>query len=204
MRAFNPWVGEHYRDSGLDGVKLLVLGESQYGSPGEFTDPVRGTTTGEDPSATREIIRDYAILRSKSFFTKILKVVLGVPAGEQVTHDQRTEFWNGVAFYNFIQWWMPKPKYPTTEEMWSEGLLAFSETLIELKPDVLLVLGRHLKNRLPPLTEVRVVGINHPSSNGFSYDPWSNDIRSALASTREHQRQLPTVLAPVDVVAAAM
>ena len=33
MRVFEPWIGTQYRTTGLDGLRVLVLGESHYGAP---------------------------------------------------------------------------------------------------------------------------------------------------------------------------
>lgn len=180
MRAFDPWVGDHYRSSGYDGLRILILGESQYDSVSSQSDGWTGAPTPECKASTQEIVRELALGPGNSFFTKITKLVLNRPSGVQVAASERIAFWHGVAFYNYIQWWLRAARYRPTPEMWDTSREPFLQVLGELQPHVLLVLGKELGNHLPSFPEASAIRIAHPSSKGFSYVPWIDQIASAL------------------------
>ncbi len=181
MRAFDPWIGPQYKDVGLGGIKLLVLGESQY--PGTAYDQFcpTGAPTPACITSTQEIVQQLAIDERNRFFTKIAKLVLGIQAGQWLSPEARSDFWKRVAFYNYVQWWLRAPRYRPSEQLWNASREPFLEVLSELRPHILLVLGNELARWLPPIPfGVEVVAIPHPSSKGFSYAPWSTSIRSAF------------------------
>jgi hypothetical protein len=91
MRAFDPWIGSRYATDGIKGIRLLILGEAHYG-------------TGEaerQKTHTTEIVRLLAQKSRFRFFTATQRLVSG---GRGWLSDQeRVEFWERVAFYNYIQ-----------------------------------------------------------------------------------------------------
>lgn len=183
MRFFNPWVGSAYWTSGIHGLRLLVLGESQYVSPETSDAEFNERPTPECSSSTQAIVRELALDRRNPFFTKITKLVLGVPAGTWVSDEQRVSFWQNVAFYNYVQCWIRAARRRPTESMWLEAQRPLLQTIEELKPHVLLVLGNELAQRLPAeLSGLELVKVPHPSSRGFSYDPWSATVANAFSS----------------------
>jgi hypothetical protein len=182
MRAFDPWIGRHYETEGLGGTKLLVLGESQYPGTEYVHHYPSGAPTPSCRSSTQEIVRDLAIENRNRFFTKVAKLVLGLPAGQWLPSDARADFWERVAFYNYVQWWLGGARFRPSQQLWAAAQIPFLEVLSELRPQVLLVLGNELANWLPTIpAAIAVVKIPHPSSKGFSYDPWAASIRLALA-----------------------
>jgi hypothetical protein len=185
MRAFDPWLGSDYRTVGLDGVRVLILGESQYGSPDNASEPYNGTPTPECRKSTQRIIQECALDHPKAFFTKIAKLLLGRVVGEHLSAAERAALWRAIAFYNFIQWWLPAPRHRPTESMWAAGCQPFVELVQEIHPHVIVVLGRQLSGWLPPLDRATsVVKIAHPSSKGFTYQPWMTNIKQALDTSK--------------------
>lgn len=181
MRAFDPWIGLKYETEGIGGTRLLVLGESQYPGAEYVHLYPGGAPTAACRSSTQEIVRDLAIENRNRFFTKVAKIVLGLPAGRRLPSEVRVDFWERIAFYNYVQWWLGGARFRPSPELWLAAQSPFLEVLSELRPHVLLVLGNELSRWLPTLpTEIEAVKIPHPSSKGFSYDPWSDSIRLAL------------------------
>jgi hypothetical protein len=173
-RFYDPWKGNRYETEGYLGKRLLILGESHY-----------DIEKSAHSKATTDIIAGLAIKDGRNRFSnKILRLV----TGENGFHSeaQRADFWQRVAFCNYIQVPLPGPRIRPTREMWAAGRTPFLETLKELAPDMLLVLGSTITWHLPavPVT-ISVCRIKHPSSFGFSPKKWHPFIRASLAIIKQ-------------------
>jgi len=187
---FQPWVGSQY-DRGLNGTKVLLLGESHYGGVGDDA-PAHEVTS--------RVVQRWAIDGpTHPFFTKAYRVVCGTPTPDRT----REEFWNSVAFYNYVQAWVGNnPRVRPTPDEWKTGAAPFQDVLAALCPDRVVVLGKELWNQLPSPQESRTVTVNsnqieirfystsshtaqaamvhHPSYPAFSYARWRPVIRALL------------------------
>ena len=167
MRNFEPWIGARYWSPGLNGIRVLILGESSYG-PAE--------------SAYRESTVDDVLNLAQSarnpFFTKVYKLVSGLES----QNADRTEFWERVAFYNFIQSLVGNgPRERPTDAMWLAAREPFLETLSDLRPQVIIALGYTLHRFLPAIPEpIILCVVQHPSAYGFTYGPSRSSITAAL------------------------
>lgn len=211
---FEPWEGNAYKRGlgvcGFDreghivygtednpGVKILVLGESHYCAK----------TEDDRPSLTNDIINDLLDPESehepyKNTYTKFIKSLTGFYDG--LTNDQKRDAWNHILFYNYVQEAMNKPRQSPSEKQFYEAQAPFFEVLERNSPDMIIVWGKRLYNRLPrygkqhpdldlPLDlgkdcsleiwayEVKgkwipVLSINHPSG-AYSYKKWATAIR---------------------------
>jgi hypothetical protein len=174
MWLFEPWVGQSYDADGFFGRRVLILGESHYGTPEQ-----------ETASFTRECVESLAKAASgHRFFTVVAKLLLGAPPGVSLSRDQRTWFWDRVAFYNYIQAFPSHTsRVRPTGEMWSAAAQCFPALLQRLRPDFMLVLGRELAERIPRIPPpTTVCAIPHPSSFGFQQTLWSKNVQVALHS----------------------
>lgn len=161
-RTFEPWVGNNYAESGLNGHKVLFLGEAHYGKEDD-----------KIPSFTQDIVMDHGLNQgSKKFFTIITKLGLSKYAHDPLTQEDREAFWNSIAFYNYVQDFVSEgARVPPTEKMWLEAQEPFIRTIQELNPDLIVLLSERLKGRLPMLDEeVPICVISHPSSRKFAYE----------------------------------
>lgn len=170
---FSPWIGNLYDSEGLGGRKLLILGESHYG--------VEGTETAGFTSA---VVEKWGLRKRHRFFTITAKLVLGMGSGEHLRDDVRSDFWNRVSFYNFIQEFVgPSPGYRPTTEMWNEAHGPLIKVIEKLKPDALLVLGKELQRHLPTVSDhVSLCAVKHPS-RGFRYSDWWPQVQAALRNS---------------------
>jgi hypothetical protein len=170
---FEPWVGEKYATKGFKGgVRLLVLGESHYGIPGD-----------DDASFTQQVVKDHGKENRHAFFTKTAKLVLGMGTGEYLHDEDRRQFWDSVAFYNYVQEYAgERPDGNVTSEMWEKAKEPFLEVVEQLEPDALLVLGKQLGDHLPDLGEFdfETCVVTHPSSSRFSYSDWTSDVQEMI------------------------
>ena len=133
--GFDPWVGDNYgspNDLGLPS-RLLILGESHYGGPEK-----------DRRSLTREVIEDQWSGCPYRYFTGVRKAILG-PSQEVDVQD----FWQSVAFWNFIQGLVENPGNRPTQHMWEEARDCFRETLNRLGPTHMIVTGFRLWDHLP-------------------------------------------------------
>ncbi len=167
MQTFKPWIGQHYTE-GVEGKRLLILGESHHGGEGchysDFTiETIRKEALGENGH------------RRRAFFTRVLHLIVGGRGG--VPADERIKFWNNVAFYNFIQTALETARQRPTYEMWQAAHAPLLHTIEDLKPEMILVLGKALQENLPSLPHhIITCGINHPSAKGFTYDEWQPKV----------------------------
>ena len=171
-RTFEPWIGSKYWTKGLDGKRVLILGESHYGEVGL-----------EYAGLTIDVVREWGQKKRLRFFTVCQKLIQGPGKDDWVSDQQRRDFWEHVSFYNYVQSFPgPEPRYRPNAEMWAGGMEPFLFTLDELEPDVLIVLGYELAEHILVVPEgIRVCRIQHPSSRGFRYANWWPMIERALA-----------------------
>lgn len=171
MRVFDPWIGARYASEGINGKRLLILGESHYGGEG-----------CEYSRFTSEVIRDMALEKGRlAFFSRVQRLVVGGRGG--FSDLERADFWQRVAFYNFVQSALENPRDRPTYAMWQAAREPFSQTLGELNPSIILVLGTELKRNLPSIpANIPYCAVQHPSSIGFRYDDWQSKIKSLLCS----------------------
>lgn len=145
---FLPYVGEKYARSRY-GVRVLVLGESHYGHEDDYA-----------PDFTQNVVRSEAFKPGFRFFSMITTMLRG--STDWPTEKERREAWAHVAFYNYVQEFVGESgRIRPTTSMWRNSETAFMEVVTELRPDVIVVMGHQLWDRLPdaPVTWVRV---KHP------------------------------------------
>jgi|HubBroStandDraft_4_1064222.scaffolds.fasta_scaffold00671_10 hypothetical protein len=182
--GFNPWVGPLYKSEGLSGVRLLVLGETQYSGDASYKEPRRARYSEADE--TEQNVIDLAIngpVQHRPFWNKVTKLLLNRANGESISKADRADLWNRIAFYNCIQWTMPAGRTKPTRAMWDEAREPFLSVVRKLSPHIILVLGRRMQGNLPPVSCVTVC-IPHPASRGFTYGAWCSKIHVTLNATR--------------------
>ncbi|MEZ0610095.1 hypothetical protein ACAW74_16375 [Fibrella sp. WM1] len=127
---FEPFVGKDYH---TQSPKLLILGESHYG--------LESDTLGKN--FTNFVVRKYAKRETgetRRFFTLIAKTV-----DRKLDNQTALELWDKVAFYNYVQVLVGDgPRTRPTDQMFNQSNDAFRQVIDQLKPDILIVLGRRL------------------------------------------------------------
>ena len=170
MRTFDPWIGSRFKTDGLRAMRLLILGEAHYGT-GDAEHRRRHTT---------EIVRLLGQQGRYRFYTVTQRLVSGEQA--RLTDAERADFWEQVAFYNYIQAFPgPKAQWRPTPEMWAAAREPFLQTIDEVAPRIVLVLGRELYRNIPQIpASISVCAVQHPSSRGFRYSQWQPVVRAAM------------------------
>lgn len=169
---FKPWIGAKYASSdNLFNRRILVLGESHYGPAGT-----------EHSDTTIEVVTHFTQGGARhAFFTKIAKVLLGLDETRWLSPAMLAEVYENIAFYNYLpmfagDWARQRP----SPELWEAGQGPFRRVLEDLKPDLVLVLGKELNHHVPQLPPgVHRCPIQHPST-GFSYAEWGPLVAKAM------------------------
>jgi hypothetical protein len=173
---FQPWVGKAYRAEALSGIRVLILGESHYGSPEQ-----------QRCQFTQDWVASYANgSRNNRFFTTVTKLFLGTPSGVTLTAMQRGDFWSKIAFYNYIQSFPGSTaRVRPTSALWCAAERPLLHVLAELAPQVVFVLGRQLSSHAAHLVpeSINVCAIPHPASFGFNRAQWSAVVNAQLRTT---------------------
>ena len=173
--AFKPWVGSKYYSDNQFGIRILLLGESHYGDKDE----------GEN--FTIEVVKKWGqgVEQGESlpFFKKVAVSVLNLDSAYELSDVDRKEFWEHVAFYNYVQTIVGEgPRERPLEDMWEESKPLFYGVLDNLKPDLIIVLGKELSYNLPKV-DVDTCVVKHPST-GFSYSVWNPKIKEAIGNVK--------------------
>ena len=151
---FRPWIGKNYQSTGYKGKRILVLGESHYCHELKKGGICHSLCTKEKMqsdcfSLTEDVINDfvysYCGIGDKQYEQTFLCFERAV-IGKEATQEEREEFWEGVVFYNYIQFAQDGPRRPIKSEYRAESELAFKELLEEYMPDYIIVWGARLYN----------------------------------------------------------
>jgi hypothetical protein len=165
---FQPWMGQHYGSSSLFKIPVLIVGESNYGES-------RGSRE-QDAQFTHELIQNFMTCEwNLRFFNNIQRCFVETAHSPESRH----EFWQSVAFYDYIQDWLPSHSLPPTEEMWTAAKPVFQTVVAQLQPRCILFVCKRLYYRVAsqyPATILPVGTVEHPACQ----------IESALASSIRH------------------
>lgn len=174
MRYFDPWIGQRYQAESSFGVRILILGESHYDS----AENLRATYT-------IDVIRDIGQARRFRFFTLVQKLLTGEEGW--VPDSARASFWEEVAFCNFVQCFPGRTaRIRPTTEMWAAGRESLIQTVEQLAPQLIIVLGKELRGHIPTLPPtVHVCYIPHPSGGGFRLAEWRPIVKAAIKTAVE-------------------
>jgi len=200
---FYPWVGPAYQAGAIDGLRILVLGESHY--------TYRGLTEANERTLTCRVIEEeFEEVRKHRFISAVTTVLFGRDAARD--KEQFHEHWNRLAFYNFVQELAgsgSNHRRPS-EAAWGRSVAPFRWLLSQLQPDMVLACGRTLYERLKlvdgltseplygddarrsrsRLLEVAgghpaVLGmIHHPASRHFTAREWRPFVQKYLDRAR--------------------
>ena len=182
QRTIHPFIGSNYNSNGLNGRKILILGESSW-HPGDApADISKHTQNLANDAIGYDNGKGY--WNTGRFYTRSARI-FGFNARN---YSQRDEFWNSVAYYNFLQVILSRPKIKPSPEQWQKGEIPFLETLDELTPDYIISFSQRMWKYLPKENEADipnkygifakkaqigssvVLGFKHTASFGFKWE----------------------------------
>ena len=212
-RFFVPFKGKHY-ETGINGKKVLVVGASFYCNKYDcpcFSDCTSRDKKDSSPynSTCPEYAKHGAELRNEPTYAIEEKY----PAYQRfsqmicdVVEERVNNIWDFVAFTNYVQFFVPT-KNTYKDYLSDRDFEAFIETLIELKPDVVISWGMVTiddvrtnnkyvidKEKLPDsewyICHLKVPGIDHSITLFCCFHPSSKDWYEDFDKCAEYLRQV--------------
>jgi hypothetical protein len=207
---FTPFIGEYYQNRGFDGKKILVLGESHYCGGCDKCGSLQNDDEECRELTTAVVNKFFAYKKGRAnheSWMRTLTRFTNVLCGEHIENKMVIDFWNSILFYNYVQSAsIGEPRNSPKEEDFSNSETAFFEVLNEFQPDLIIVWGERLWNKMPGnghwgnevldgkygkvyyysarSKDIPAFYVYHPSSSAFSYDytpylqAFVNDITS--------------------------
>jgi len=178
-QVFLPWIGGKYDEGGLSGKRLLVVGESHYGSG----------AVSADRGFTRDIISRYVAGkggRTTVFYTKAARLLL---RDRDADREARRDLWNRISFYNYVQSGQLKARGGIPAN-WSDYFSQLDGVIRALEPNLVLLLSKRLWSKLERRLaaeefpfDVDCHGFCHPSGR-FRYDTEIPKVEAVLGTVR--------------------
>lgn len=154
---FRPWIGRDYENGGgILGQRVLVLGASHYCSDlGSGKCHRCSSEIGPEEhcryltdKVIKEMLYEYSGKeRHMQTFLCFERAVMG----KVLCQTEREQFWQSVAFYNYIQTALAGPRRSIPEFSYAPAGKAFQEVLETLVPDKIIIWGKTLYRMLPDL-----------------------------------------------------
>ena len=158
-RFFTPFVGRNYK-KGINGKKVLVIGASFYCDNTECPFFTHCTSVEcKDSSAYNTVCPIYIKNNKELHLEPEYCIEDGVSTYQRfatgmakyVGTDDYEEIWSYMAFTNYVQFFLPATngyRETRTTDLSERDYEAFVETLVELKPDIVIVWGCVINNRI--------------------------------------------------------
>lgn len=208
-----PWVGKEYTKAA---VKVLVIGESHYSAPEQFS------YFDNRRDATQYIIWESRIpvweAGNQGWYNRTFDGIEYTLTGtKNVTNRQ--QLWEHLAFYNFIQRPMNTIKERPSQRDFELGWEAFIHIVRELKPDVCIFCGvsaanyfnskmqdMNIKHRPVSVNsnyartasvnieerDINMIFIHHCGGRFYSWSKWHNYLRNEIPDTINFLNKLAT------------
>jgi hypothetical protein len=139
---FIPLVGPRYEEGLVSDVRVLILGESHYGSDPNEPRFGRGCTHHHFGG----YLEGCDVTGETQFFQKLPKIVARNVAP---TSEETALAWQRVSYANAVQSLLSGPSRSPSNDQFAAAGPALKEMVEKLKPDAILMLGRRLWNRIP-------------------------------------------------------
>ena len=169
------WKGQDYKDGGIFGSRILIVGESTY------------TTNGDDTSQYNVwMAQDHIDGYRDAFRTKLIRAFLNTDCEQKYDIER---FWNSVCYLNYIKIPLIGPRIVPEEKMWLENRQPFPSILTELKPNLVVSLGyRMWANWIssPPCQMLPGPKIDGAGRSNTYYLVFSGNKHRALAYALKH------------------
>ena len=195
---FEPWVGKDYQTGGIFSKKILIVGESHYCGSEDCNGKCgfRDFPEGGCEDFTHNTIMDYLSGDCTDGWTRTFKKFERSLVNKVTTLEDSNRIWHSLAFFNYLQVAMTEARKAGTEEDYQESQIAFYEVIEKLQPELIIVWGLRLFNKLPEENwtegdsliidgydvkngyyqlkngeKARCIAVYHPST-GYSWDWW--------------------------------
>ena len=164
MEAFYPWVGSKYTKSSIFHKRVFILGESIYCEKPEDCGGCYPGAVNLCNYMQIHIVLDNMLSNTNTpLYTKIYRLLV------DENEISKTEFWNNVAFGNYVQTSVSdKARDRPKKDMWELSKPEFINTLQRLEPDKIIILGNESWENLPGEYNVDWIPVFHDNEIGVS------------------------------------
>jgi hypothetical protein len=139
---FEPWIGKHYRDTGL-----LLLGESSYSWE------VDGRKVSPSPQHPQDLVHDIVANFKHQGLGFMRTLTRGLTNDESPSAERSCCVWEMVSFTNYVSVVVGDgPRQRPTAGQWETAKTEFPRLLDLLNPSRIVVLGGDLWDHMPPAT----------------------------------------------------
>lgn len=206
---FLPWIGDKYEEGIYydekgelcygkgKGKKVLVVNECLYKDETE-KDAERAVGNAKLSWLVYELIHrfiddssNFSLVVNHRPFIQFERALAG---RERLTMRERTELWNHLAFYTYVQKTLSFPQPYPTENQYICSEEAFKNVLMSFSPDVIVVWGKRLFNHLPipesssgngkgtwmSIEDVKMMSVPHPTSPMYTIEDLHSMLNSLL------------------------
>ena len=176
---FRPHIGQNYSEKGFRGKQILVLGESHYcrkelAENGRCFPLCKIDNMHDDcHSQTEDVVDGVIYCYDGSKYQQTFLCFERAVFGRVLSQNEREEFWEGVIFYNYLQFSQPRPRCPVSHEYWEQSERAFRQLLESYLPDCIIAWGVRLYNEMPDWNGVHSL----LTIDGDSTDIWTYTIK---------------------------
>lgn len=205
MHYFKPWIGCN-AESGINGKRILVLGDSHYCNKACESCGVHGGfyCDGFDDFTLDTVgcLYDEVVFNSGGWVNTFKKFTKALAGDKELSHNGFCKLWDHLSFYNFVQTAYksgPRDSYSNLD--YEASLSMFWRVMEYICPDLVLVWGHKVWEHLPsegwhyitPVGTISELGryedkcptamfalVSHPSWPGFSYDEWIPALRGLM------------------------
>ncbi len=192
---FRPFVGKNYSTSGYRGKRILILGESHYcknelAKGGRCFPLCKSELMKEDCfSQTEDVLNDYIYNYYGSSSQQTFLCFERAFIGKELTQEEREEFWEGIIFYNYLQFSQPGPRRSIANEYWEPSEQAFLQLLETYLPDCIIAWGARLFDGMPGWKGKE----SKLTIDGDSTDVWTYNIKGkSIPMLKVHHPSSPT------------
>lgn len=204
---FRPRIGEDY-DKGIHGLRTLILGSHFYCPYNDCPHLKEECASskyilGMDmkcPCYTDKEDKDYYCL-SNSDTIEIDSYLEGFPypafsaftyimlkKRDHLTEEEKNNFWSKVAFTNYIQHYWPNgksPEYSDNKELYDTDYEAFMQVVEELKPHIIMVWNKAIKDCLVSHGDLNYFGmIDMPVISVYIFSSNDDETKLTTAQTK--------------------
>lgn len=157
---FEPWIGRQYGNESLFGIRILIVGESNYTDNQEREQP--------HSTFTHRLIEDAIAGCQRHRYFKYIRRTF-------IDDISPATFWRSVAYQEYIQDWLRCPGERPDETMWKKAKPLFHDVLNKLKPQCILFVSKGVYDQVSkdfssstPLTidddvALRIYNPSHPT-----------------------------------------
>lgn len=200
MSFAKPWIGSNYSSGGINGNKILIVGEAAYKRGGYPEGYDRSNHTVSLAGGAIGLDENGGYWDKKKFYTRIARIFDIDPC----SYEQRKALWSSVAYCNFIVEILTEPRGKLLPEHWELGKQAFLEVLRLTRPDIAICFSQRMWRHIPKLNDcviknryrayarsavfalddthsVRLLSFKHPTSQGFDWRYVQEIIRMNVA-----------------------